>query len=398
MFKSLKRLTYQVPDIVQAKEWYSNILNIKPIFDTPFAVIFQLGSYSLSLVPAVPPLPKDNERIGAYWEVDDTDEAYEKLIAAGAVSHTEVKTVFNSRIAKVIDPFGNIIGLTSDSRESKHQSVEEKPSETALSAAFCRALAFYEEKDEIRCPDNMAELFIPDDRKKLFVDKATRESVIARVVSERLYGYMLARTFYIDNIFEQELKNEIPQIVFLGAGYDTRAYRFSECIKSTRIFELDIHTTQHRKREILKKTNTFVPELLSFVEINFKSDKIEDVLTKAGYDKNRKTLFVWEGVMYYLNNEAVDGTLEFIKSNSPAGSMVCFDYMTTKLESVNPSEPFLFWINSDKMESFLSERGFKIIKHELPDEIEKKYLSLKDGSIAIHSLPFFSYAIAEVIK
>jgi methyltransferase (TIGR00027 family) len=397
MFKSLKRLTYQVPDVQKAKQWYSQILNIQPIFDTPFAAIFQIGNNSLSLIPMSNPQEKEYCRIGAYWEVDNADEAYERLIAAGAIPYSELKDVFNIRTGQVIDPFGNIIGITASINNSAKHSVENKPSETALSAVFCRAIAVYQEQQELKCPDYLAKEFLPDDRKKFLFDKEARESVIKKVVTERLYGYMLARTFFIDKVFKQALDEEIPQIILLGAGYDSRSYRFSTNIKNSRIYELDIHTTQQRKIEMLKKANIAVPEQLSFVSINFKTDKLEDVLVKAGFDKGKKSLFIWEGVMYYLDDTAVNSTLEFVRTHSPAGSILCFDYMTMQLESVNPSEPFLFWISSDKLESFLSDRGFKLLVHELPEIIQKKYLSLNDGTVVLPTLPFFSYAITEVI-
>jgi len=59
-----------------------------------------------------------------------------------------------------------------------------------------------------------------------------------------MYEYLIARTAFFDDIVEQALRENIPQIVFLGAGYDSRPYRFKDLIKETSIFELDIHTTQ----------------------------------------------------------------------------------------------------------------------------------------------------------
>ena len=68
-------------------------------------------------------------------------------------------------------------------------------------------------------------------------------------------GYFLARTAYFDHVFKSACEENIPQIVFLGAGYDTRACRYKDIIKSTRIFELDILPTQQHKKEILHKNN-----------------------------------------------------------------------------------------------------------------------------------------------
>jgi catechol-2,3-dioxygenase len=40
MFKSLKSITYHVFDLDEAGKWYESILNIQPILNTPFVIIF----------------------------------------------------------------------------------------------------------------------------------------------------------------------------------------------------------------------------------------------------------------------------------------------------------------------------------------------------------------------
>jgi methyltransferase (TIGR00027 family) len=396
MFKSLKRIVYQVDNLENAKQWYSKILNDQPLFETPFAVIFRVGDCSLSLALAKNSLPEFNDRVDVYWEVDDIDFAYNKLIEYGAKNHSEIKTVLNIRTAKVIDPFGNIIGLTGKAIDVEKRTIESQPSETAMSTAFCRALAWMDDREEIKGPDYLAENFLKDEAKKYLADSASRKWVIESLVSIPLYGYLMARTAYIDSIFINGLKENIPQIVFIGAGYDTRSYRFKEIIKESKIFELDAPFTQQRKIEILKNKNIQIPGSLSFVPINFKNEKPEDVLLNAGYDSSKQTLFIWEGVMYYLGEEAVDKILNSVNKIAPCNSTICFDYLTEKLESVNPAEPFLFWIGSDKLESFLSKRGFRIIQHLNSNEIEKNFLTLKDGSLGVRSLNRFCFVLASV--
>lgn len=45
------------------------------------------------------------------------------------------------------------------------------------------------------------------------------------------------------------------------------------------------------------------------------------------YDPNLKTIFLWEGVTYYLSQNNVDATLACIRSLSPRGSLVSFDFL-----------------------------------------------------------------------
>lgn len=123
------------------------------------------------------------------------------------------------------------------------------------------------------------------------------------------------------------LRQNIPQIVFLGAGYDTRSYRFANLIRETRIFELDIAATQQRKKQLLRQANVSIPAQLAFVAIDLERDALVEVLLRTGFEQNKKKLFVWEGVTYYLSVRAVDETLAFLKSYSPTGSIFCFDYI-----------------------------------------------------------------------
>jgi methyltransferase (TIGR00027 family) len=396
MFKSLKRIAYPVADVEIARNWYSDILNSKPLFDSPIAAIFKVGDCSLSLSKSVTHAQPAEERVATYWEVDDVDAAYKRLIESGATPVTAVKDVLNIRIAQVRDPFGNILGLSGPPLNVQDRTVEQQPSETAMSAAFCRALAAKDERKEITGPDVLAALFTKDKGKELLKDSTSRKWAIDHLVSSALYGYFIARTAYFDGVFCQALAGNIPQIVFLGAGYDTRSYRFRERLGQTRIFELDIRSTQERKLSILRDAKIDIPERVSFVTINFKSDTLAAVLTKAGFDPLKRTLFIWEGVTYYLKEEAIGNTLDFIRTHSPSNSSVCFDYMTEQLESVNAAEPFLFWIDANAIAPFLTRHGFTPVEHIDSQVMEKRYLTLRDGTIAERVLSRFCFVHAAI--
>ncbi|RPH90889.1 MAG: hypothetical protein EHM72_18585 [Calditrichaeota bacterium] len=242
MFKSLKRIVYPVVDLQKAKEWYSRILGVQPLFDAPTAVIFQVGECSLSLAKSDAP-PDASKAVETFWEVGDIETCFQQLVDAGAQVRTPIKNVLNTSIAQVVDPFGNVIGITGLPPGYQRKSVEYHPSETAHNVAFCRALAAKEERAEIRGADHLAELFVNDEAQKALKDSASRKSSIQNVISSALYGYFIARTAYFDEIFRQALAEQIPQIVFLGAGYDTRVLRFRESLGQTRVFELDVSST-----------------------------------------------------------------------------------------------------------------------------------------------------------
>jgi methyltransferase (TIGR00027 family) len=404
-------MVYPVPDLEKAKSWYGGILETEPVLDAPFAVIFPVGDSRLILVPNAGPESENRGDVFAYWEVDDIDSAHERLLQAGAISHTDISTALGVTTATVLDPFGNILGITGPTADLTRRSVTHKPSKTAAGVAFLRALAAIDERAGFRGPDFLAAIFLDENGRRAVREPATRQWLRNNFLPPGAYEYIIARTAYFDGVVEQALRENIPQIVFLGAGYDSRAYRFKDLINETRIFELDIHPTQKRKREILHRENVSIPEQLTYVSINFNTDTMEGVLSPAGFEKGKKTLFIWEGVTYYMLPSAVDDTLRFIRYGSPPGSMVCFDYnalsdrmadaygvreMAEFMKSQNPEEPIQFGIREGEIESFLSERGFRIVDHLTAEEMERKYLTLPNGSFLGKVPAIQCFARAEV--
>ena len=140
----------------------------------------------------------------------------------------------------------------------------------------------------------------------------------------------------------------------------------------------------------MNQSEISISEQISFVPINFEADNLRDALTEAVFSKEKKTLFIWEGVTYYLSREAVDNMLAFVRSNSPTGSSIAFDYASLSDEALNEdgakelrnhmqsrfsNEPTKFGIQAGKIEAFLAERGFEVIEHFEAVEMNEKYLS-----------------------
>jgi methyltransferase (TIGR00027 family) len=280
-----------------------------------------------------------------------------------------------------------------------------------MATAMLRALAAHDEREEIRGPDHLAEIFLTEDRRSLLSDPAKRKWVLQNKITPGAYEFMLARTAYFDHVVRQALLSNLSQVVFLGAGYDTRPYRFRDLVRDTRIFELDAAPTQLRKREILEQTATPLPDTLKFLPIDLSRDDLRSVLLAADFSMEAPALFIWEGVMYYLTAEAVDATLAAVRSLSAAGSSICFDYgslspgtlsedrgrkLREHLRSNHPGEPVKFGIPSGSLEAFLNERGYTLVECLSSTEMESRYLTLRDGSVLGKVAPLFAFAHAAV--
>ena len=112
MFQGLRTAIYHVADIEKAKQWYSTILGIKPYFDEPFYVGFNVAGYELGLHPDGADESEKAAGVVAYWGVENAEVSYKSLLEFGAVSNEEVQDVGEGiKVATVKDPFGNIFGI-----------------------------------------------------------------------------------------------------------------------------------------------------------------------------------------------------------------------------------------------------------------------------------------------
>lgn len=108
----LRTTIYKVGDIAKAKEWYSKAFGVKPYFDQPFYVGFNIGGYELGLQAENNPSTKKTESVVTYWGVSDINKVYTHFLKIGAKENEKPENVGASIItATVIDPWGNIIGI-----------------------------------------------------------------------------------------------------------------------------------------------------------------------------------------------------------------------------------------------------------------------------------------------
>lgn len=203
-------------------------------------------------------------------------------------------------------------------------------------------------------------------------------------------GFLVARCRYIDDLLRTSLDEGLQQLVILGAGYDSRAYRFERLRQGVKVFEVDFPATQQVKIKIAKKVIGELPNFVSYVAVDFNHETLEQRLPESGYDEEKRTLFIWEGVVMYLTPEAVDGTLRFISQHSEAGSQVVFDYIYTALldGSVRhgevsrmrrvrrfSGEGLTFSIAEGKAIEFLQERGYIKVKDVSSQELHELYFT-----------------------
>lgn len=104
----LRTTIYPAPDLAASKAWFTKLLGKEPYFDQPFYVGYDVAGYELGLNPNADPA------LGAqsYWGVPDAAAAVAELVELGAEIETDVTDTGDGiRVAKLIDPLGNLIGI-----------------------------------------------------------------------------------------------------------------------------------------------------------------------------------------------------------------------------------------------------------------------------------------------
>jgi len=112
MFLGLRTAIYHVNDIEKGKAWYTEVLGVKPYFDQPFYVGFNVAGYELGLQPeGESPLDKAAGAV-AYWGVENAEASFKRILELGAATHEAVQDVGGGiKVATVKDPFGNVFGI-----------------------------------------------------------------------------------------------------------------------------------------------------------------------------------------------------------------------------------------------------------------------------------------------
>jgi methyltransferase (TIGR00027 family) len=145
-------------------------------------------------------------------------------------------------------------------------------------------------------------------------------------------GYFNARTRYFDDVLLEEARVGLEQVVILGAGFDSRSIRFSDALRTARVFVVDMPQVLALRAErllpIQQTPDRQATQPAIAVPIDFEHEDLGEAMRRHGYVSAARTLFLWEGVTYYLPVEAVRAVLSFVASESGPGSSVLFDYVT----------------------------------------------------------------------
>jgi methyltransferase (TIGR00027 family) len=242
--------------------------------------------------------------------------------------------------------------------------------DTAFSIAIVRAEESARPAGERLFEDPHAALFEPSEPE---AREATARFLELPVFREAVR----LRTRFIDDFVRQGLADGIDQVVLYGAGFDCRGLRLPEVsAHGARVYEVDFAGQLEKKRALLARAAVALPPWVAHVPADFNSDfegALADALVRHGFRRGGGALFVWEGVIAYLDNRAIDRSLAFMANIGGPRTRVVFDY-----------GPMLF--DSEPAETRMHRAGFASFEESRIVDLWRRHLGGEPHPHAVVSM------------
>lgn len=250
--------------------------------------------------------------------------------------------------------------------------LENTPSRTAEIVALIRALEFAYYGDKSLIQDKYAARFLSDFYMAIFNRLSILPEFVSFFVNSStlgLFDFITLRHAFIDSYVKR--LGATHQVVLLGAGYDSRAYRLADHFHHG-IWEFDFPATQRRKKFFMRN-DRLSGEQPHYCEVDFMKESLPEIFQHSGIEK-KPAMVVWEGVSMYVSEAVVRATLNAVREHFGPGSVIVFDYWHNSME--NPvknlmqmampyfmdliyNEKFVFGATPQEMRSLAMDCGAK---------------------------------------
>jgi methyltransferase (TIGR00027 family) len=264
-----------------------------------------------------------------------------------------------------------------------------RPSLTAEAVTLARALEHLKPAAERVVDDPWASLFLSAPaRRALAAWSGSLTGRLLRRLGPSGTTYVPLRHRFIDDHLASALDAGATQVVLLGAGYDTRAYRFADQLDGRPVYEVDLAPISQKKARTIARHADELPDAnVVRVEIDFEAQTLAEVLADAGFEGGVPTFFTWEGVPMYLTRAAVTATLDSVCDLGGPGSRLAHDMwfvvddpgLLGTARRIVPSalsligEPVTFAVHPEDYEALLGRHGFAVVDCALASELQSRY-------------------------
>lgn len=193
----------------------------------------------------------------------------------------------------------------------------EAPSRTAQAVAAGRAVGLKDLHDPV------AARVLSDGRRRLVqalrrtIEATPAGEAVVNTLTAGLAGHAALRMDAVDRAVRAGVTAHCRQVVILGAGFDTRAWRLDD-LAGCHLVEVDLPAIQSIKQRRLATSTPVTPVV--FAAADLAEDSLIDALDPTGHDPTQPTIWVWEAVAPYLARTAVLDTVAAIAELSAVGS------------------------------------------------------------------------------
>jgi methyltransferase (TIGR00027 family) len=186
------------------------------------------------------------------------------------------------------------------------------------------------------------------------------------------------RTRFFDDFVTSAGARGVRQVVLLGAGLDTRAFRL-DWPTGARVFELDLPGVLAFKDLVLEQEGTTPRCERSTVSVDLRDDWV-DALVQSGFDVEAPSAWCAEGVVAYLTRDEAVTLFEAVTRLSARGSELAFEHASTSDDSAlaevsalpSMSDVASMWHDaSADVAARLRERGWAISTHDRADLVRR---------------------------
>ena len=259
----------------------------------------------------------------------------------------------------------------------------------SMDVAHLRYIQSIHESPERRNPDTLVRHFIPI-LARLRTACLGREE-LSKLRADPLYYYLVARTKYYDQVVNEAVSDGVRQIVIIGCGSDTRAYRFKHllCSKGVKVLECDQPKAIRAKQQVAKRWRCF--DYVEYLPIDLNDDTWPELEHWLGDRTRTKALVLMEGVSPYINGSNFGRFLVLLATRLLPGSHVAYDF---KIRGVHDDfgrvgriqEPFRLSRASDEVATFHEALGLRFEHMELSSELCARLLpGLAESDITLFS-------------
>ncbi|MCX4598227.1 class I SAM-dependent methyltransferase [Streptomyces sp. NBC_01549] len=144
----------------------------------------------------------------------------------------------------------------------------------------------------------------------------------------RFARYFGLRTRVLDNFLLRSVRTSARQVILLGAGLDTRAFRLdwaSDCV----VFEIDRAGVLAFKHQVLTDLSATPKVKRVPVPVDLRADWVT-ALTTAGFDPATPSVWLAEGLLFYLPSPAETYLIDTVDRLTTEGSALAFEVKLEK--------------------------------------------------------------------